>query len=116
LAGEREHTERDAIAEDRAVFFREKKEKTMNLTAFHRTVRSNSYRLTAAAIWLFLVYHFLIKSFTPFGLLVIVGAAGLLILGEFVLRPGHSEVQNAEQVLQAIGNGRPTFLNIYSNH
>jgi len=88
----------------------------MNLTAFHRIIRSNSYRLTAAAIWIFLVYKFLIENFTPLGMIIVVGAAGLLILGEHVLRPGHSEVQSAEQVLRAIGNGRPTFLNIYSNH
>ncbi len=88
----------------------------MKLIDLYRPVQSNSYRLIAAAILMFLAYQFLIKSFTPLGLFIVVGAAGLLILGWFILRPGDSEVQNAEQVLQALGNGRPTFLNIYSNH
>lgn len=43
------------------------------------------------------------------------GALGLILLWIW-LRPGRSEITAAEDVFKTIGNGRPTFLNIFSNY
>ncbi|MCB9451955.1 MAG: hypothetical protein H6672_10980 [Anaerolineaceae bacterium] len=42
--------------------------------------------------------------------------AAVLALGFFVLRPGTSDVNSYTEAVATIANGRPTFLEFFSNY
>ncbi len=42
--------------------------------------------------------------------------AALFVIGFFVLRPGASDVSTVEEARALIGNGRPTFVEFFSNY
>lgn len=88
----------------------------MNLLNFYRPVRRYSYPLTSSLIVLALTYFLLVKRFSVLGLCIVVGGASLLFFLWAWQRPGTSRVSRSEEVVTAIGDGRPTFLNVYSNY
>ncbi|MFQ6113401.1 MAG: hypothetical protein ACE5NG_04840 [bacterium] len=72
--------------------------------------------MTAFVLILILTYYFLIKSFSLPGLFIVLAVLTVIIAFWLWQRPGRSEALEADKVLKAIGNGRSTFLNIYSNY
>ncbi|NIR48334.1 hypothetical protein GWO43_07700 [candidate division KSB1 bacterium] len=88
----------------------------MSLINLYKPIRKISYLLTSALIVALLVYFLLVKNFSLVGLFLVIGTSLLFFFLWLKLHPGPSEVTDATQVIQAIGNGRPTFLNIYSNY
>ncbi|MFQ5709729.1 MAG: hypothetical protein ACE5HO_19925 [bacterium] len=88
----------------------------MKFVDLYKPIRKNSYPLTALLITAILAYKFLWQSFSLPGLFIFFGAVATLAGLWFWQRPGRSQVSHARQVVDAIGNGRPTFLNIYSNY
>ncbi|MFQ5603539.1 MAG: hypothetical protein ACE5HS_09755 [bacterium] len=88
----------------------------MSVLDIYKSIRKISYPLTSVLIVVVSGYFLLIKNYSHLHLLMVLAAAGGLVLIWFHLRPGASEIQNAEAVFKAVGNGRPTFLNIYSNY
>ncbi|RMF66099.1 MAG: hypothetical protein D6743_06970 [Calditrichaeota bacterium] len=88
----------------------------MRLVDLYRPVRRFSYPLTSVLILALEAHFFLLKSFSFWGLGIVAGTAALLGVLWLRLRPGQSMIVSAGQVYSAIGNGRPTFLNIYSNY
>jgi len=69
--------------------------------------------LMLAAVYL--VMRFVIRTRAPFIAVVELALAGLLVLGLLVLRPGRSDVNGVEQAEALLQNGKPTFLEFFSN-
>ncbi|MFQ5639001.1 MAG: hypothetical protein ACE5IR_13540 [bacterium] len=88
----------------------------MKFIDVYKPIRRNSYSLTSAMILAVLGYYFVIRSFSLTGIFIVGGTALLLLVIWLRLRPGKSEVASVGEVTQAVGNGRPTFLNVYSNY
>lgn len=88
----------------------------MRLIDLYKPIRRYSYAMTSVLLIVALAYFLIWQEFSLFGVLITGGVALGIFLLWLWLRPGTSEVSAAEQVYQAIGNGRPTFLNIYSNY
>ena len=88
----------------------------MKLIDVYKPIRRNSYTLTSVMIIVVLGHYFVIRSFSLTGIFVVVVTALLLLVIWLRLRPGRSEVASADEVTQTVGNGRPTFLNVYSNY
>lgn len=88
----------------------------MTFLDFYKPIRRYSYPLTAVLVVLALAYFFVYKKVSLLGAVLVPAAAAACWFLWLKLRPGTSEITRAEQVLAAIGNGRPTFLNVYSNY
>lgn len=88
----------------------------MELISLYKPVRRFSYPLLAILILVVMGYYFFRAQITALEVLLILSIAAFLTMLWLWQRPGASEVAHAEEVLNAIGNGRPTFLNVYSNY
>ncbi|MFQ5674763.1 MAG: hypothetical protein ACE5G1_02615 [bacterium] len=86
----------------------------MTVLDLYNPIRKNSYPMMAIGLIGVLTYFVLIKSFSISGLVMVSAVAGLLILIWAWLRPGQFDIE-AKQVFESVGNGRPTFLNVFSN-
>ncbi len=87
----------------------------MKLIDLYKPIRRNSYILVSALILGVLSYFMIIRTYRVEGLVVVVATALFLLTVWLALRPGESDVVDADAVISAVGNGRPTFLNVYSN-
>lgn len=88
----------------------------MKFIDFYRTSRRYSYVITSVLIVIILAYFLLWKEFSLVGMLLTIGTSAAIFLLWIWLRPGETDVTDAKQVYEAIGNGHPTLLNIYSNY
>lgn len=77
-------------------------------------IRKNSYSMMSIGLVGFLTYFVLIKNFSLSGLVMVVAVAALLFLIWAQLKPGQFDIE-AQHVFESVGNGRPTFLNVFSN-
>ncbi len=88
----------------------------MKLIDIYKPIRRFSYPLIglAAVAYLFMAdwAESLAGNRLTLPLLALVIFAGVWLW----LRPGKSTVQTAEDVFAAIGNGKPTLLNVFSNY
>lgn len=89
----------------------------MKLIDLYKPIRAHSYPMTAVLVVLAVFYFQVVaKGANAFGVLLTLGLAFLFWGLWRWLHPGKSEVERAEQVFQAIGSGKPVFLNVYSNY
>ncbi len=63
----------------------------------------------------YLAMRFVLRARPPFIAVAELALAGLLVVGLLVLRPGLSDVNSVEQAESLLNNGRPTFLEFFSN-
>jgi len=87
----------------------------LTLLDFYKPFRRNSYPIISILLIGTLTYFWIIKSFTYEGLGLVVAIAAFLLFNWVWLKPGRSDIPDAKTVFDAIGNDKPTFLNIYSN-
>ncbi|RMD90793.1 MAG: hypothetical protein D6813_08600 [Calditrichaeota bacterium] len=89
----------------------------MSLIKLYKPVRRYSFLITSLIILGFVIYKFLLTQDPQLhGYLIVLGIAVGLFTIWFWLHPGTMQNITVEQVLKNIGNGRPTFLNVYSNY
>lgn len=86
----------------------------MTIPGLYKPFRRNSYPIISILLIGTLTYFWIIKSFTYEGLVFVAAIAAFLLFNWVWLKPGHFKLE-AKAVFDNIGNGRPTFLNIYSN-
>lgn len=87
-----------------------------SLLALYKPIRRYSYLITSVLIVIALAYFLIWKQPGLWAVLVTVSAVLVILVLWAWLRPGPTEIKDAKQVYEAISNGRPTFLNIYSNY
>lgn len=87
----------------------------MTIPGLYKSFRRNSYPIISILLIGTLTYFWIIKRFTYEGLAFVTAIAAFLLFNWVWLKPGRSDITHAKTVFNAIGNGKPTFLNIYSN-
>ncbi len=87
----------------------------MTLLDLYMPFRRNSYPIISILLIGTLAYFWIIKSFSYEGLGLLTAIAAFLLFNWVCLKPGPSNILDAKTVFNAIGNDKPTFLNIYSN-
>ena len=80
----------------------------------YKPFRRNSYPIVSILLVGALTYFWTIKTFTYEGLALVTAIAAFLLFNWVWLKLGHFKLE-AKAVFDNIGNGQPTFLNIYSN-
>jgi len=89
----------------------------MNLIKFYKTVRRYSFLITSIIILSFVIYKYLLTQDPQLhSYLIVLGVAAALFGIWFWLHPGTMQNITVDEVLKSLGNGRPTFLNVYSNY
>ena len=81
----------------------------------YKSFRRVSYPIVSILLVGTLTYFWIIKSFSYEGSFLVTAIAVFLLFNWVWLRPGRSDITDAKTVFKAIGNDKPTFLNIYSN-
>ena len=80
----------------------------------------NQYSYVIFSIGFILVLGILLRFLLRMGwgrLLTIMGIFALIaVMGFVVLRPGNSDITSAQEAIDMIENGRPTFLEFFSNY
>ncbi len=87
----------------------------MIILDLYKPFRRNSYPIVSILLVGTLTYFWIIKNFTYEGLGFVTAIAAFLLFNWVWLKPGRSDIPDAKTVFNAIGDGKPTFLNIYSN-
>ena len=87
----------------------------MTILDLYKPFRRNSYPIISILLVGTLTYFWIIKNFTYEGLGFVTAIAAFLLFNWVWLKPGRSDISDAKTVFNAIGNDKPTFLNIYSN-
>ena len=87
----------------------------MTILGLYKPFRRNSYPIISILLFGTLTYFWIIKSFTYEGFALVTAIAAFLLFNWLWLKPGRSDIADAKTVFNAIGNDKPTFLNIYSN-
>ncbi len=87
----------------------------MIILDLYKPFRRNSYPIVSIVLVGTLTYFWIIKNITYEGLGFITAIAAFMLFNWVWLKPGRSEISDAKTVFNAIGNDKPTFLNIYAN-
>ena len=87
----------------------------MTTLDIYKHLRRNSYPIISILLVGTLTYFWIIRNFTYEGLGLVTAIAVFLLFNWVWLKPGRSDISDAKTVFNAIGDGKPTFLNIYSN-
>ncbi|MCH8020349.1 hypothetical protein IIA28_12080 [candidate division KSB1 bacterium] len=87
----------------------------MTILDLYKPFRRNSYPIISILLVGTLTYFWIIRNFTYEGLGLVTAIAVFLLFNWVWLKPGRSDISDAKTVFNAIGDGKPTFLNIYSN-
>lgn len=88
----------------------------MKLIDFYKPIRRFSYLLIGLATVAYLFVADWAESLAGDRLTLPLLALVIFVGMWLWLRPGKSTVQTAEDVYAAIGNGKPTLLNVFSNY
>ncbi len=87
----------------------------MKLVDLYAPIRRYSYPIVAAVIGMGVLAMILEKPLGPGAMVGLAAWLAALIGVQQLLRPGKPELATVDEVFRRIGNGRPTFVNFYSN-